>query len=917
MRFLFFLFLLGVLAPASFAQKTEVQYLSGTDKDHTVTWDFFCTGGAKSGSWTTIQVPSHWEFQGFGAYNYGQKEKVFNDEKGMYKYRFSVPKSWTDRKIFLVFEGSMTDTEVKINGKPAGPVHQGGFYRFRYDVSPLLAFGAQNLLEVTVSKESADATVNKAERRGDFWVFGGIYRPVYLEAYPAESIDRVAIDARADGSFKMTAFLQGISKATTVEAQVLTIGGKPFGQPVTAAIGAAKEQVQLTGSLQKPARWNPETPNLYDVVVSLKEGKKVLHQTKQRFGFRTVEVKEGDGIYVNGQKIIFRGVCRHTSWPTSGRCTSKELSILDVNLMKDMNINAVRMSHYPPDQHFLHVCDSLGLFVLDELTGWQAYYSTEVGKRLVKELVERDVNHPSILLWDNGNEGGFNKDLRDEYAKYDPQGRKVIEPWAKLNGMDTKHYPGYKYVDNALNNGNMIYFPTEFLHGLYDGGHGAGLDDYWKLMSSKPLAAGGFLWVFADEGIVRKDLNDSIDTHGNYAPDGILGPYREKEGSFYTIREIWSPVQVRMTKIGESFDGTIPVTNRFLYTNLSRCKFKGELIRLAGDFPGRETKKSTLEIASPNLAVGDSGQLRLQLPAKWKEFDVLSLTATDPSGRLINRWTWSITRPGDFKNRVVKTSRDPVKVEENGDYLLLSSGRTTARFNKKSGLLTEVKVGDKVVPFGNGPVFVGDTLTFKEINLKKAGNNAAVEVSYQQSPARFARWTMLPGGWLELEYQLHPVGKTSVAGISFDYPESLVKGATLVANGPYRVWKNRLKGTGFGVFEKKFNNTVTGETWEYPEFKGYYANFYAVKVETRELPFTVVSATPDLFLHLFTPQKPKFVKGGVAPAFPAGNFSILNGISAIGTKFTQPEAEGPQSQLNSYLPEDKPLSGHLYFHFGE
>lgn len=98
--------------------------------------------------------------------------------------------------------------------------------------------------------------------------------------------------------------------------------------------------------------------------------------------------------------------------------------------------------------------------------------------------------------------------------------------------MDTKHYPGYKYVDNALNKGNLIYFPTEFLHGLYDGGLGAGLDDYWNLMSSKSLAAGGFLWVFADEGIVRNDLKDSIDNHGNNSPDGILGPYREKEGSF-------------------------------------------------------------------------------------------------------------------------------------------------------------------------------------------------------------------------------------------------------------------------------------------------------------------------------------------------------------------------------------------------
>jgi hypothetical protein len=175
---------------------------------------------------------------------------------------------------------------------------------------------------------------------------------------------------------------------------------------------------------------------------------------------------------------------------------------------------------------------------------------------------------------------------------------------------------------------------------------------------------------------------------------------------------------------------------------------------------------------------------------------------------------------------------------------------------------------------------------------------------------------MFPGGWLELEYKFHPVGKSNFAGITFDYPEKLVTGAALLANGPYRVWKNRLKGTEFGLHSKTYNNTVTGETWEYPEFKGYYANFYAVQLQSGELPVTIVSATNDLFLHLFTPQTPIFTKGGVSPAFPSGNISFLHGISAIGTKFTKAENEGPQSQINEYLPTDKPLSGKLYFHFG-
>ena len=232
----------------------------------------------------------------------------------------------------------------------------------------------------------------------------------------------------------------------------------------------------------------------------------------KKFGFRTVEVRDRDGIMLM-ERIMFRGVCRHSFWPTTGRALNKSISIEDVQLMKDMNMNAVRMSHYPPDAHFLDVCDSLGLFVLDELSGWSVPpYDTLIGKKLVKEMVTRDVNHPCIVLWDNGNEGGWNNALNGEFAKYDPQKRKVIHPWALFNGMDTQHYREWNYGQDVFFNGRDIFFPTEFLHGLYDGGLGAGLDDYWNLMLDRRLSAGGFLWDFSDEGVVRTDMDGWIDT---------------------------------------------------------------------------------------------------------------------------------------------------------------------------------------------------------------------------------------------------------------------------------------------------------------------------------------------------------------------------------------------------------------------
>jgi hypothetical protein len=911
---LFTMIILGFLTIT--AQKTEIQYLSGLDKDNLVQWDFMVNNGMNKDKWSKIGVPSNWELQGYGSYLYGNVNRQIN-ETGLYKYEFHVNKSWKNRRVYLVFEGSMTDTEVKINGKVAGAIHQGAFYQFKYDISGLLNWEGKNLLEVKVTKESANESVNRAERLSDFWVFGGIFRPVYLKAVPLQFIDRVAIDAKADGSFYMDVYTKGTGMAKNITTQLQTLDGKPFGKMLAAIVNNdTTGRSVIKGTFTKPDLWNPEFPNLYQVVVSITAGNKVIHQLTQKFGFRTVEIRPEDGIYVNDQKIVFKGVCRHTFWPSSGRTSSKALAIEDVNLMKDMNMNAVRMSHYPPDQYFLDVCDSIGLFVLDELAGWQKYYDTPTAKRLVRQMVERDVNHPSIVLWDNGNEGGFNKDVREDYALYDPQKRTVIEPWSVINGTNTKHYPKFSYVENVLNTGKEIFFPTEFLHGLNDGGHGAGLDDQWNFLLSKPKAAGAFLWVFADEGVERRDKNDSIDTWGNRAPDGILGPYHQKEGSFYTVREIWSPVYFETTELASDFDGKLKVTNRFLYSNLNLTKYSFELVKFGNDFPKVETSGIAGTIKPPDIAVGEHGTLNLELPGDWKSYDVLYVTAIDQYDRKINTWSWKIVKPLDFSSRVLNSSFiSSVTALDTNNQLTVSSGKTVITFDKLSGSIISVKSNGKSIPFG-GFQFAGFDRTFKGMKNYAKGEDYIVEIKYDS--ACYATWTIMKGGWLKLDYGYSVKGSLDYAGITFTYPENLVTGATLMANGPFRVWKNRLKGTQFGVYEKKYNNTVTGQSWDYPEFKGYYSNFFAVQIRTKELPITILTATDDLFLHLFTPASAtnlSGVGGGLTPPFPSGNISFLHGISPVGTKFSTATEEGPQGEKNNYNGES--LRGTVYFRFGE
>lgn len=909
------------LKPVADAQQTILQYLSGTDKDHTVLWDFFCTSGMNSGKWTKIAVPSNWEQQGFGGYSYGH-DKIKTNEQGLYKYHFTALKEWTNKKVFIVFEGSMTDTEVKINGKPAGAIHQGGFYRFKYDITEHIKFGSSNLLEATVSKMSAQASVNKAERNGDFWTLGGIYRPVYLEIVPQTFIDRVAIDAKADGSFSMDVYTVNTGKSNDIEAQVQKLNGENLGNPFYLPVARVQDKYVLQNQFSNPALWNPEFPNLYQVQVSIKEHGKIIHQLTQKFGFRTAELRVKDGFYVNGTKVIFKGVCRHSEWPETGRALSKDISLLDIGLMKEMNMNAVRMSHYPPDQHFLDMCDSLGLFVLDELTGWQACYDTLAGRPLVKELVVRDVNHPSVVIWDNGNEGGWNRALDNDYALYDPQKRLVIHPWEKFNGTDTKHYPDYNYVVNSSLYGHDVFFPTEFMHGLYDGGHGAGLDDFWNLILQHPYGAGGFLWSFHDEGIVRKDKKDSIDTDGNHAPDGILGPHREKEASFYTIKEIWSPVYIKQASIMPSFNGKLQVENRYLYTNLSQCSFEWKLAVLPA-INDAATKPVITASGKPSIALapGEKGWMSLQLPSLWSNNDVLYLTAYDPWQKEIFTWSWALKLPAAIALQNMALQNKPaatnakIETSEEDSSFVVKLNDIRYYFAASSGCLSKVVNNQSAISLSGGPLVAGIKHTLKELKHYQQGDLYIVEPVYEGESMLRAKWIFAVNKPVKLEYSYAQKGAADFMGISFNYPEEKITGLKWMGRGPYRVWKNRLKGQQFGVWEKKYNNAVTGESWNYPEFKGYHAEIYWAVIETKESSFKIYNESDGMFLQVLKPLKPAgAVNDNTSPPFPDGNIGLMNAIPPMGTKFQAADKLGPQSQKNMQL-NYAPVSGSLWFDF--
>ncbi|GAA4756025.1 glycoside hydrolase family 2 protein [Flavisolibacter ginsenosidimutans] len=910
-----------------FAQQKQIQYLSGTDNKHTVAWDFFCTGGRNSGYWTTIQVPSCWEQQGFGSYNYGRDYKTYGknarfwDEKGMYKHSFAVPASWKGKKIFLVFEGSMTDTDVKINGKSAGAVHQGAFYRFKFDVSDKINFGANNLLEVMVSKMSADASVNNAERLADYWVFGGIFRPVYLEAVPTEFVDYIAVDAKADGAFAMKAFVKGLSTNKNVAAEIFDAKGVKV-ETVSTTASPKDSVVEMHTKISNASQWTSETPNLYKVIVSLKEGAKTIYQTSEKFGFRTIEIRHGDGIYLNGVQIKMKGANRHVFWPETGRTVNPEIDLMDVSLMKEMNMNAVRCSHYPPDVNFLNLCDSLGLYVLDELSGWQKFYSTKAGRPLVKEMVTRDLNHPSIIFWDNGNEGGTNKELDADFPKCDFSARPVIHPHHRpgnaFNGIDCNHYEDYYSTKNILND-SLIYMPTEFLHSQDDGGAGSGMADFWELHWNAKRSGGGFIWALLDEAVARTDYNNVLDADGLNANDGILGPHREKEGSFFALKEIFSPVHIAMKSLPDDFTGNVGVQNRYHFTNLSQCSFQWALVNFRKPWEpvaGYVVEKRGIT-SSPSIAPGANGVLQLGLTPDFKNYDALILAVFDPFKKEIYKWTWKIKSNETLLAGVLTTNDSTTTFAESDSTYTLKGGENTIVLNKKTGLLQSAKnAASDNLSFAKGPVFVQGTSTLTGSKHYKDGKNEVVEFSYDGA-MKTVRWKMLGSGWASLEYEYSLNGSYPFAGVSFSYPENYVLGAKWLGKGPYRQWKNRSQGTPVNVWQNLYNNTQTSyNPIVYPEFKGYYGDISWMEFNTVEGKFYVASKDTGLYVRLFDFYGLTGPKS--YPELPVGNISFLDAIPPIGTKLAlginnNTASLGPQSELAKF---NGPVKHTLYFYFG-
>jgi hypothetical protein len=425
-------------------------------------------------------------------------------------------------------------------------------------------------------------------------------------------------------------------------------------------------------------------------------------------------------------------------------------------------------------------------------------------------------------------------------------------------------------------------------------------------MGEKPHAAGGFLWDWADEAVARADDNGRLDAHRDLAPDGIVGPHHEKEGSYFTVRDIWSPVQIPLAALPADFAGAFPVRNRYDFLSLSAVTFQWQLVKFAppGALLFHRTTLAQGRFSGPAIAARADGNLSVPLPANWRDADVLSLTAIDSRERAICSWSWQWKSGSESIGHAVET-KDKVDFSEADGEVLISAGRNAVRISRSNGQLLALERDGRRISLSGGPRLVayrrvdrsfvpldisaGKLVSF---DVKHAGEAVVVDATYD-SAMRSTRWTMTPDGDVRLDYEFTGPGEVDILGVDFEYPEEKMKSKEWLGVGPYRVWQNRLKGGAIACWDTAYNDSIPGVSWDYPEFKGWFAGWRWMAFTTTEGRFALLNDGGQPYVGVYAARDGK---NNPVLALPRLGLGVYQAITGIGTKNSTPANLGPQGQ---------------------
>ncbi len=580
-------------------------------------------------SWDTISVPGHWQLSGYGVPAYTNVVYPFplepphvptDNPTGDYVRSVTVPADWDGARVVLRFEGVDSRFAVHVDGNLVG-WSSGSRLPSEFDLTSLVAPGKEIRIVVRVHQWSAGSYVEDQ----DMWWLSGIFREVNLLALKPAAPTDVFVHASYDGG-----------------AGTLTVDSDVAGTVVVPELGLEIPTGE-TARIDSVEPWSAESPRLYDGVVRTEAG-----EVRLRIGFRTIEIVDGV-LTVNGNRVLFNGVNRHEFHPDRGRALTEQDMLDDVLLMKRAGINAVRTSHYPPHPHFLDLCDLHGLYVVDECDlethgfGYEPQppnlpnpvmderFRTDLVERM-RRMVERDKNHPSIVLWSLGNECGMGENLRAMYdfAKDRDPSRPVHyerDRGAEFVDVYSEMYTSLENVEkigaDPTSHKGLPFILCEYGHAMGNGP--GGLSDYRALFEKYPRCQGGFIWEWIDHGLRTSvdgkefyayggDFGETIHD-GNFVCDGLLFPDRTPSpGMLEYIKVIEPLVIVADGKGGAS------ITNRYEVLDTSHLTFQlvseinGEVVG-SGNLPVPAIAPG--ETVSVELPPGILAQQKANQPETW------------------------------------------------------------------------------------------------------------------------------------------------------------------------------------------------------------------------------------------------------------------------------------------------------------
>ncbi|NIK80260.1 beta-galactosidase [Paenibacillus castaneae] len=576
-------------------------------------------------SWDDIAVPAHWQLQGYDypqytnvVYPWVGKEDIkppfaptAYNPVGSYARSFTVPAGWTGKPVFISFQGVESAFYVWLNGELVG-FSQDTFTPSEFDLTPYLVEG-ENRLAVEVYRWS-DASWLEDQ---DFWRMSGIFRDVYLYTTPEAHIYDYFVKTELDKQYQDAEFIVDTKLMNyfgnqlgelTIEASLFDANQNAvFPSPLTMKTKVEGEEftsATLRGHVANPLKWSAEQPNLYTLILSLRNEDNVLLEALScKVGFRKFEIKDGL-MQINGRRIMFKGVNRHEFSCDTGRAISEADMLKDIQLMKQYNINAVRTSHYPNNSLWYKLCDEYGLYVIDETNlethGAWSYGQKELGSAVpgslpewtdavldrCNSMLQRDKNHASIVIWSLGNEsfGGDNFIKMHDYLREADPSRVVHYEGAfhwraseAASDIESHMYTSPQGVEQyARNNPQKPFILCEYSHAM--GNSCGGLHVYWDIFEKYPVLQGGFIWDWIDQsirvtdqdGVVKMmyggDFGDSPND-GNFCGNGIIFADRSVSPKLQEVKKVYQNAKFEAVDLAS---GVLKVTNRHLFSSLDQ-----------------------------------------------------------------------------------------------------------------------------------------------------------------------------------------------------------------------------------------------------------------------------------------------------------------------------------------------------------